>query len=73
MAKTTIKLNYEGVGKLLKSGEMQQALSKIATNVALRADGETENYMAQTRAIATVSVANNSKNMDNNTLLKALR
>lgn len=73
MAKTKIKLNYAGVGSLLKSEEMQGLLGQLAGQVAARAAGESDVYLAQTRAVASVCVQNDNANMDNNTLLKALR
>lgn len=73
MAKVQMELNTAGVGQLLKSQEMQNMLRKQAATIASKSGGESEVYVAQTRAVAEVRVDNNSTNMDNNTLLKALR
>ena len=36
MAKNTFKLNYKGVGKLMKSKEMQTVLNEYATSIKNR-------------------------------------
>lgn len=78
MAKNTFKLNYKGVGKLLKSEAMQTVLSEHATNIKNRCgDGyEQDIYVGKSRANAMVSATTyqaKKDNMDNNTLLKAVR
>lgn len=73
MAKTRIELNSAGIKALLCSPEMQSCLDQHARRIATNADGEAETYVAQTRAVAEVRVEMTSENMDDNTLLKALR
>ena len=73
MAKTRIELNSAGIKALLRSPEMQNCLDQHASRIAKNADGEAETYVAQTRAVAEVRVEMTSENMDDNTLLKALR
>lgn len=78
MSKVTIKLNRSGVRALLKSPEMESGLSQIAFAAANRlGDGyEASYYMAQTRAVASVSAesyAARKENADTNSILKALK
>jgi len=78
MAKNTFKLDYKGVGELLKSEAMQTVLSEHATNIKNRCgDGyEQDIYVGKNRANAMVSATTyqaKKDNMDNNTLLKAVR
>ena len=78
MAKNTFKLNYKGVGELLKSEPMQKILSDYATNIKNRCgDGyEQDIYIGKSRANAMVTATTfqaRKDNMDNNTLLKAVR
>lgn len=73
MAKTRIELNSEGIKTLLQSPEMQNCLGQHANRIATNVDGEAETYVAQTRVVAEVKVKMTSENMDDNTLLKALR
>lgn len=73
MSKVEIKLNYAGVGELLKSKEMRKMLEERANGIANRVGEGCEVYVAPTRAVAEVRLDNTSENMDNNTLLKALR
>ena len=78
MAKNKFKLDYKGVGKLLKSEAMQTVLTEHATNIKNRCgDGyEQDIYIGKTRANAMVSATTyqaKKDNMDNNTLLKAVR
>ena len=78
MAKSKFKLNYAGVGQLLKSSKMQAVLASKATEIKTRAgEGyDQDTYVGKTRANAMV-YADSSKakrdNMNNNTLLKAVR
>lgn len=72
------KLNYTGVGQLLKSSEMQAILSEKATAIQQRCgDGyETDAYVGKTRANAMVKATSfkaKRDNLKNNTLLKAVR
>ncbi|HCS30665.1 MAG TPA: hypothetical protein DIW21_04900 [Enterococcus sp.] len=78
MAKVKFKLNGKGVGQLLKSAEMQNVLSEHATAIRNRCgDGyEQEQFVAGSRAVATVKATSfkaKRDNMKNNTLLKAVR
>lgn len=78
MAKNTFKLNYKGVGELMKSEAMQTVLKERATNIKNRCgDGyEQDMYVGKSRANAMVSATTfqaKKDNMDNNTLLKAVR
>ena len=62
-----VKLNYAGVGQLLKSAEMQRVLEEQARRLA-GTDGEVEVYIAGTRAVAEAK-----QNGLNNNLLKAMK
>lgn len=78
MAKSGFKLNYAGVGQLLKSAEMQKVLEEKATAVKNRCgDGyEQDIYVGKTRANAMVFAETfeaKRDNMKNNTILKAVR
>lgn len=74
MADVVIKLNYEGVGELLKN-DMIPVLEEVAAQVATAAGAEYSTYVGQSRANVSV-VADTDEaiqdNLDNNTLLKAL-
>lgn len=78
MAKMKFKLNYDGVGQLLKSSEMQGLLEEKATGIKNRAgEGYAQDvYVGKTRANAMVyadSYKAKRDNKKNNTLLKAVR
>ena len=78
MAKDTFKLDYKGVGELLKSEAMQTILNEYATNIKNRCgDGyEQDIYVGKNRANAMVSATTyqaKKDNLDNNTLLKAVK
>lgn len=78
MAKSGFKLNYAGVGQLLKSTEMQHVLEEKATAIKNRCgDGyEQDIYVGKTRANAMVYAETfeaKRDNMKNNTILKAVR
>ncbi|MCO5404434.1 hypothetical protein [Enterococcus faecalis] len=78
MAKMKFKLNYDGVGQLLKSAEMQGVLEEKATAIKNRAGkGYAQDvYVGKTRANAMVyadSYKAKRDNKKNNTLLKAVR
>ncbi len=61
-----IKLNYAGIGQLLKSSEMQSILAAHASRIA--GDGSSEVYVSGTRA---VGVAKSDK-LDNS-MLRAIK
>lgn len=76
MSSFKFELNREGVAALMKSGEMQAALIASANEVKERAGDGYDVHVGPTRA--NVSVMTGTKeaaldNMDNNTLLKAVR
>ena len=78
MAKNTFKLNYKGVGELMKSEAMQTVLNEYATSIKNRCgDGyEQDIYIGKTRANAMVSATTyqaKKDNLENNTLLKAVK
>lgn len=78
MAKSGFKLNYAGIGQLLKSAEMQKVLEEKATAIKNRCgDGyEQDIYVGKTRANAMVYAETfeaKRDNMKNNTILKAVR
>ena len=78
MAKSGFKLNYAGVGQLLKSAEMQKVLEEKATAINNRCgDGYGQDtYVGKTRANAMVYAETfeaKRDNMKNNTILKAVR
>ncbi len=73
-----IKLNYSGVGDLLKSPEMQTICENHASAIRARCgDGyEQDSYAGKTRANAMVwpsSAKARHDNARNNTILKALK
>lgn len=78
MAKSGFKLNYAGIGQLLKSTEMQKVLEEKAAAIKNRCgDGyEQDIYVGKTRANAMVYAETfeaKRDNMKNNTILKAVR
>lgn len=78
MAKNKFKMNYAGVGQLLKSAEMQNILEEKATGIRNRAgEGYKQDiYVGKNRANAMVyadSYQAKRDNLKNNTLLKAVR
>ena len=77
MSNYRIELNYAGVGELLKSQEIADAVKEVAEQVAARAgDGyATDVYQAGTRVIASVYTETEEAmkdNLENNTMLKAV-
>lgn len=77
MAETTFKLNYAGVGDLLKSDEMMAACRKYAEDIQASAgDGyEISEYVGQNRVNVSVYAATEEamkECYEDNTLLKAL-
>ncbi|WP_427814290.1 hypothetical protein ACQKTA_04175 [Enterococcus sp. 22-H-5-01] len=78
MAKNKFKMNYAGVGQLLKSAEMQNILEEKATSIRNRAgEGYKQDiYVGKNRANAMIyadSYQAKRDNLKNNTLLKAVR
>lgn len=78
MSKMQFKLNRSGVGQLLKSAEMQSALSERATEIKNRCGNgyEQDVYIGTNRANAMVVASTyqaKADNSRNNTLLKAVR
>lgn len=78
MSKNTFKLNYKGVGELMKSEAMRTVLSEYAINIKNRCgDGyEQDIRVGKSRANAMVKATTyqaRSDNLKNNTLLKAVR
>ena len=78
MTKKGFELNYSGVAELMKSDAMQSILTKHASNVRNRCgDGyEQDIHVGKNRANAMVSAATKKAkkdNLENNTLLKAVR
>ena len=72
--KLKFKLNYKGVGQLLKSAEMQSVLSSYANEIKNRAGDGYDVYVGRTRANVSVATeAAAQDNLENNTLLKAVR
>lgn len=71
--KFKFKLDYAGVGQLLKSEEMQSVLKHYADQVGARAGDGYDVYVGRTRANVSVATAEAEQdNFDNNVLLKAL-
>lgn len=68
MSKIEVVLNSNGIRDLLKSNEIQSLLSEHARAISGNSGGETEVYVAETRAVA--HVYGNNKN---NKLLKGIR
>ena len=67
MSKVKIELNTAAVGELLKSAEMQNLLKEHAQKITSKTGGETEVFIAGTRAVAV------AKGDDgNNGLLRAM-
>lgn len=78
MTKNGFELNRQGVADLMKSAEMQKILTRHAKDIRTRAgDGyEQDIFVGKNRANAMVSaVTTKAKkdNLENNTLLKAVR
>lgn len=72
-----IKLNYSGVGELLRSSEMAAVLSEQAEKIRSRCgDGySTDTYGAGTRVVASVYTETTEamqNELENNTLLRAI-
>lgn len=78
MSKITFVLNSKGVNQLLKSSEVQSALSSIADKIQSKAGVgyEKNSHVGKNRANAMVypdSIKAKVDNSKNNTLLKAAR
>lgn len=75
MSKLDFRLNWKGVRELLHSPEMERALEAEARRVADNAGEGYEVKHMPTRAIAveTSSRKATEDNLENNTLLKAVR
>jgi len=78
MSKKKFKLNRQGVAELMKSAAMQEVLNKYATGIRNRCgDGYTQDiYVGKNRANAMVSAETyqaKRDNLENNTILKAVR
>ncbi|MCD8207085.1 MAG: hypothetical protein LUD72_04015 [Bacteroidales bacterium] len=78
MAKVTYKHNYKNTGLVMKSAELESYLANIARGIQSRVGSayEVDTYQAGTRVIASVSTTDPDAvqdNLDNNTLLKALK
>ena len=75
-SKFEFKLNREGVRELMQSDDMISVLKTYADGIATRAGEDYEVYVGPTRANVSVRTANErgaQDNLDNNTLLKAVR
>lgn len=78
MSNKKFKLNRQGVAELMKSAEMQEVLKEYATGIKNRCgDGYTQDiYVGKNRANAMVSAETyqaKRDNLENNTILKAVR
>lgn len=78
MSKVKFKLNRSGVAELMRSSAMQEVLQEYATGIRNRCgDGYTQDvYVGKNRANAMVSAETyeaNRDNIENNTILKAVR
>ncbi|OFI49526.1 hypothetical protein BG261_02805 [Floricoccus tropicus] len=78
MSKQGFKLNYAGIGQLMKSSGMQSMLEEKASEVQGRAGPgyKKDIYVGKTRANAMVYASTyeaKKDNKKNNTLLKAVR
>lgn len=74
MSRMQFKLNYKGVGELLHSSEMESVLMSYANATAGRAGEGYKALQMGTRVIVvTDSDEARQDNLDNNTLLKAVR
>ena len=76
--KVDVKVNYKGVGQLLKSNELSMGLANLATQIEARCGEGYEHEVKEmgTRVIASVYTATPkamASNMKHNTLLKAVK
>lgn len=72
MSKSGFKfeLNYKGVGELLKSGNMQEALMGAARQLATSAGVDYKAKTLDTRVVVIGNEKATQDNYENNTLLK---
>ena len=78
MGNIDFQMNYKGIGELLKTEELQQYMQSIGESVAARAG---EGYAADTKVgrkrahtfVRSTTPEAYYDNLENNTLLKALR
>lgn len=73
-----VSVSYQGVGKLLKSKEMQGGLQDLAAGIARRAGSgyASDTKMMGTRVIASAYTEDEAAmrdSLENNTLLKAVQ
>ena len=77
MANVKFKLNYKGVGELLRSEEMKSVINEYGTNVLQRAGNEYKmEELVESRCIARIKPGTPHayfSNLKHNTLLKALK
>jgi len=72
--KFKFKLNYAGVGQLLKSYEMQNVLKSYADDISARAGDGYDVFVGRSRAnVSVVTDQAAQENLDGNILLKAVR
>ena len=74
----TIKLSYSGIGSLLRGEEMKQLVTDYAAGVIQRAGGDYDYRVHNTGQRQAANVypttrAASLDNLENNTLLKAVR
>lgn len=75
MSKFKIELNEAGVGELLKSTELGEALQEIGISKVPGEDYSVQKINVGSRVIARINVDTQealNDNMDNNTLIRAL-
>ena len=76
MRKVKFELNSAGVRELMQSSAMQSVLLNHARQIQSRAGDDYSVHVGPTRANVSVRTANSrgaQDNLDNNTLLKAVR
>ena len=76
MAKVKFELNRAGVAHLMKSPEMRSVIESYANGISDRAGEGYDIKYGRTRAVAFVQTGTEETaqdNLDNNTLLKAVR
>lgn len=78
MAKVKVKVNVPAVKAMMRSKEMQSIINGRASQIqaGLGAGYEVESYVAKTRCVALVgtgSEESKKENMENNTILKAMK
>lgn len=77
MGKTKFKLNYKGVGELLRSEEMQGVINEYGDNVLNRVGGEYKmDQLVEKRCVVRIKPGTPHayySNLKHNSLLKALK